>query len=64
MNRIRQTREAQGLRLVDLAKKSGVSLSWLWLLENGYDERASQRIKVKLARALRLTLKDLFPKNN
>lgn len=61
MNKIKNLRESQGLRQIDLAMKARVSLSTLWLLEAGYDERASQKIKSKVAAGLGIKVRDVFP---
>ena len=60
MNRLRETREGLGLRQVDVAKLSGVGLTTIWLIENGYDSRVSQKTKKKICSGLKLKEKDLF----
>lgn len=61
MNRIKQIRERQGLRQVDLAKKANLSLGWLWVLENSFSHRVSKSIKKRVAKALGHEYEELFP---
>ena len=61
MSKMKQLREQQGLRQIDLAKKANVSLTWLWALENSFHERVSQEIKERVATALKSTPGQLFP---
>ena len=60
MSKMKERREQQGLRQIDLAKKANVSLTWLWALENNFHERISQEIKERVAIALKTTVKELF----
>jgi len=57
---MRKKRKSQGFRLIDLAEKTGVSMAWLWSLENGYRKGISIEIKLKVAQALNSTTKELF----
>jgi len=60
MSKMKKLREQQGLRQIDLAKKADVSLTWLWALENSFQERISQEIKERVAAALETTVDELF----
>ena len=61
MNKIREVRQERGLRLVDAAKLFGIGCSTLWLIENGYAERASEKTRKKIAAGLGLKVEELFP---
>lgn len=62
-NKLRQKREALGLRMIDVAIQSGVGISTLWLLENGYSEKASRKTKEKISRVLQTPVQELFPES-
>ncbi len=59
-SKLRTARLAKGLSQVDLAFKSGVSLSWLSVLERK-PGLMTQRIAERLAAALDLPVKALWP---
>ncbi len=46
--------------LVDIARISGVAISWIWDIENGAP--ASKRVKERIAKALEVLISELFPK--
>ncbi len=58
-NRIREIRRARGLRQVDLARIVGVFQSEISEIENG-KRRPSVYLAKKIAKALRVSLDDLF----
>lgn len=59
-SKLRKRREALNLRVVDLAVQSGVGVSTLWLIENGYSGRVSKETKEKIAGALGVKGDELF----
>lgn len=61
MNLVKEFRKKAKLRLVDLAIKADTSVTWLWHIENGYDERISREIKERIAIALECEYGTLFP---
>jgi len=61
MNKLKEKREQAGLRQVDLATLCGVGIGTIWLIENGYDKRASKKTKDKIAAGLKVEIKELFP---
>lgn len=61
ISKMKQAREEKGLRQIDLALQAGCSLTWIWLLEQGGQERVSQKIKEKIATVLGTTAERLFP---
>ena len=58
-NRVKEERIKKRMRLVDLANKSGVSLSAVWNVEQGYFG-ISLKTKEKVAKALGAEVKELF----
>jgi transcriptional regulator with XRE-family HTH domain len=61
VSKIREMREKQGLRQIDLAKRADVSLTWLWVLENSLSQRVSREVKERVARALNCSYEEVFP---
>jgi len=59
-NKLREKRKALNLRVIDVALKSGVGVSTIWLIEQGYGSRASKETKGKIALALESTVGELF----
>jgi transcriptional regulator with XRE-family HTH domain len=57
---MRQVREEKDLRQIDVALQAGCSLTWIWLLEQGGQERVSREIKERVAEALETTVEELF----
>ena len=60
MNRLREIRMKQNLRQIDLAQKADVSLTWIWVLENGFQQRVSQEIQSRVARDLGCSVEEIF----
>lgn len=63
MSTLRKIREASGLRQIDVAKMSGIGLTTVWLIENGYENRVSQKTKEKIATALKMKVREIFPQS-
>lgn len=61
MNKVRHFREMRCLRQVDLARMAKISISWLWTLENGLEDRVSRDLKERISAALECDYKDIFP---
>lgn len=61
MTKVKYYRLKQGLRQLDLAKKADISLSWVWVLENSFQQRVSREIKERVAKALNCPYEKLFP---
>ena len=59
MNKLKEVRCKKGLRLVDLSKMTGVSIGWIWSIENDVPSRIET--KKKLAKALNVPVQELFP---
>lgn len=58
---IRRLRDEAGMSLGQLAEKSNVSKSYLWNLENREeDKRPSAKVLFEIAKALNVTLADLY----
>lgn len=60
MNNLKKLRQRMGLRQVDIAKLSGVGLTTIYYIESGYEERASQKTKKKIAKALDKKVEEIF----
>lgn len=60
MTKVKYYRLKQGLRQLDLAKKADISLSWIWVLENSFQQRVSREIKERVAKALNCPYEKLF----
>lgn len=60
MNKMKELRKKRGLRQIDLAKKTDVSLTWIWALENGFHNRVSFQIKNRVAEALGTPVEKIF----
>ena len=60
MNRIKKLRLEKGLRQIDVAKKANVSLTWIWAIEQGFNNHISKDIKRKVAQSLGSTVERLF----
>lgn len=58
-SKLKMMRGAKGMKQVELAGRSGVSVSYLQALETGWI-RPSEKIQSKLADALECKLKDIF----
>jgi len=59
-NEIRERRRSLGFRMIDLSLRSGLGVSTIWLIEQGYDKRVSPETKKKIAGALDSTVEELF----
>ena len=60
-NRVREKRKNLNLRMIDVAIMSGVGISTIWLAENGYAERVSEKTRKKIACALQCSIQEIFP---
>ncbi len=59
MNRLKEVRKQKGLRLVDLSKMTGVSIGWIWAMEN--DVPSTMEVKKRLATILNVPVCEIFP---
>lgn len=59
-SKLRERRKALNLRMIDIALKSGVGVSTIWLIENGYSRRVTLQTKRKISTALGANIKELF----
>ena len=59
-SKMRQAREAKGMRQLDLALRANCSLTWIWLLEQGGHKRVSREVKNRVARLLGVPVAELF----
>ena len=58
--RIKELREAKGMSQTELSEKSGVSRATIWKLETGDSEITTTKTLASIARALGVTINDLF----
>ena len=66
MNRLKIKRREAGIRQVDLARLSGVSIATIWSIEQGLDQRTKKETRDKIVVGLNLggvkvEEKDIFP---
>ena len=60
MNRIKEIREEQGIKQVDLANKCGLSVGYVCHLENGSRNNPSYRTMIRIAEALNKDVGEVF----
>ena len=60
-NKIRSLRRVQGLSQAELAVHAGVSVTTIYFLEMGYEERTTDETKKKIARFFDADVDDIFP---
>lgn len=58
--KIRELRESIGMTQTELSKKSGITRTTIWKLENGDDEITTTKTLVKIAEALNVSVDELF----
>ncbi len=63
MNEIKRRRTELGYRLVDVACLADLSIGEVWNLEQGLSHRARPETRKKLAKALQMPVKELFPES-
>lgn len=61
ISKVKERRLELGLRQLDVAIRSGLSIVWVHFLETGY-KGVSLSAKRKIAKALNSTVAELFPK--
>lgn len=59
-NRIKEIREEQGLKQYALAKMCNLSVGYICHLEKGTRENPTYETMVKIAKALKRTIKEVF----
>lgn len=57
---IKKIREERKMSQTELSQKSGVSRATIWNLENGVDKVTTTKTLNKLAKALNVTMDELF----
>jgi transcriptional regulator with XRE-family HTH domain len=60
-NRLKAMRLGRGLSQTQVAASAGVSIATLWMLESGFDKKATAKTKRKLAKFYGVQVGDLFP---
>ena len=59
-NKIKETRKKQGLTLMGLAKKTGISAGYICHLEKGTRKNPSAQMMEKIASALNKSVQEVF----
>lgn len=60
-NRLKVLRHSRELTQIEVAAGAGISLTTLWYLEQGFDKKATQETKEKLAKFFDVKMSDIFP---
>jgi DNA-binding XRE family transcriptional regulator len=60
-NKVKALRKERGLTQPEVAVGSGISIACLYYLEAGFESRATQKTKSKLAKFFGVEVDDLFP---
>lgn len=63
MNKVKEIREAQGMSIAALAKRSGVSGAHLSDIENNY-KKPTIKVMCKISKALKIPCWDIFDCEN
>ena len=58
--RIREIREDKGLTQTELCERTGLTRATIWKLETGVDEVTTSKTLLKIAKALGVTVGELF----
>lgn len=60
-NKLKTLRKARGLSQSEVAVNAGVSITTIYNLELGYEERTTDKTKKKLAKFFECDIDDIFP---
>lgn len=60
-SRIKVVRKERGLTQPQVAVGAGISISTLWAIESGYEEKTTEETKRKLAKFFKCDVDDIFP---
>jgi len=60
-NKIKSLRKEKQLTQPEVAVGASISISTLWAIESGYDEKTTKEIKRKLAKFFKCEIEDIFP---
>jgi len=60
-NKIKALRQAQGLSQAEVAVRAGVSVTTIYFLEMGYEERTTEEVKKKIAKFFDVDIDNIFP---
>ena len=59
-NKIKETRNKQGITLIEIAEVTGISAGYICHLEKGTRKNPSAQIMEKIAKALNKSVQELF----
>lgn len=60
-NKIKTLRKIRGLSQPEIAVGAGISITSVYYLELGYEERTTEKTKKKLAKFFKCDVEDIFP---
>lgn len=60
-NKLKALRKARGLTQPEVAVGAGISITSVYYLELGYEERTTEKTKKKLAKFFKCDVEDIFP---
>ena len=60
-NKIKRLRKERGLSQTQVAAGAAISITTLWMIEQGYEKKTSNETKKKLANFFKCNIKDIFP---
>jgi len=60
-NKVKSLRKKGGLTQPQVAVGANISISTLWMIESGYEEKTTKETKRKLAKFFKCEIEDIFP---
>lgn len=60
-NKIKSLRKEKNLKQAQVAVSADISITTLWMIEQGYEKKTSDETKQKLADFFECDVKDIFP---
>lgn len=60
-NKVKTLRSERKLKQIQVAEGADISISTLWMIEQGYDKKTTKETKRKLAKYFKCDVSDIFP---
>lgn len=60
-NKVKSLRKERKLKQIQVAVGANISISTLWMIESGYEKKATDETKRKLAKFFNCNVNDIFP---
>jgi len=60
-NRVKSLRENMKLSQIQVATGAGISVTTIWMIEQGFDEKTTEMTKQKIADFFKCDILDIFP---